>query len=120
MQSIFGALLTAGYAAAFTKAINGSSESSQINAATRSALTKSYSSAADLAQQYPQHASQIIAAARTSFLQGDHWAYFAGLVAVVVGAVLVFFFFPKFDREKSLVQGYHEADTRADAGARGT
>ena len=120
MQSIFGALLTAGYAAAFTKAINGSSESSQINAATRSALTKSYSSAADLAQQYPQHASQIIAAARTSFLQGDHWAYFAGLVAVVVGAVLVFFFFPKFNREKSLVQGYHEADTRADAGARGT
>ena len=116
MQSIFGALLTAGYATAFTKALNGSPESSSVNAATRSALTKSYSSAADLAQQYPQHASQIIAAARTSFLQGDHWAYFAGIVAVLVGATLVFFEFPKHDKEKELVEGYHVADAqRSDA-----
>lgn len=119
MQSIFGALLTAGYAAAFTAAIAASPEAAQVSDSTASQLTKSFDSAAAMAQQYPQYADQITAAAKESFLAGDHWAYTAGLIAVVVGAALVFFFFPRKAREVELVAGYHAADTRsADAASR--
>jgi hypothetical protein len=63
-----------------------------------------------VAQQHPQYASQIIAAAKTSFLQGDQWAYTAGLVAVLAGAVLVFFAFPKKEEEQELLARYHAED----------
>src|SRR6476469_3989900 len=95
MQSILGALLTAGYAAAATAALAGSSK--QVNDSVQSQLTKSFAGAEDTAQQYPQYASQITAAAKTSFLQGDQWAYTAGIVAILVGATIVFFLFPKHD-----------------------
>jgi hypothetical protein len=117
MQSIFGALLTAGYAAAFSKAIASSSEASQISSETQSQLTKSYDSAAALAKQYPQYADQITSAAKESFLAGDHWAYTAGLIAVVIGAALVFFFFPRKQREAEMVAGYHTQDAAAQAAA---
>jgi len=66
MQSILGALLTAGYAAA---------------------------------------------AAKTSFLQGDQWAYTAGIVAILIGAAIVFFLFPKREEEERLLASYHADDT---------
>jgi DHA2 family multidrug resistance protein-like MFS transporter len=50
----------------------------------------------------PQYANQIMAAAKSSFLQGDQWAYAAGIVAILVGAALVFFLFPKKDDEERL------------------
>jgi len=106
MQSIFGALLTAGYAKAFSAAIAASPEADQVSAATQSQLTKSFDSAAALAAQYPQYSEQIVSAARTSFLQGDAWAYVAGLASVLVGAGLVFFLFPKKDQEAELLAGY--------------
>jgi hypothetical protein len=108
MQSIFGALLTAGYATAMTRAI-GSSGASVTNA-TQAQLTKSFAGASTTAQQYPNYASQIAAAARTSFLQGDRWAYGAGIVAVLVGAVLVFFAFPKKSDEQRLMSAYDAED----------
>ena len=55
----------------------------------------------------------IIAAAKTSFLEGDQWAYTAGIVAVVLGAVLVWFMFPKRDDERRLLDEYHAADSAA-------
>jgi MFS transporter, DHA2 family, multidrug resistance protein len=64
-----------------------------------------------LAQQYPASVQDnIIAAAKNSFLQGDEWAYLAGIVAVLVGAVLVFFLFPKRDAEKRLLAEYAAED----------
>jgi EmrB/QacA subfamily drug resistance transporter len=111
MQSIFGALLTAGYAAAASAAIASSGESARINENIEGELTKSFSSAADLASQYPGHSEQIIAAAKASFLQGDEWAYTAGIVAILLGAALVFFRFPKRDEEEALLAGYHAEDT---------
>ena len=75
MQSIFGALLVAGYASSFTSAIDDSSDASKVSDSTEAALTKSFDSAAAVAQQNPQYASQITAAAKESFLSGDHWAY---------------------------------------------
>ena len=114
MQSIFGALLTAGYASAFAAAIAASPDSSKVSDSTTAALTKSFSSAEALAQQYPQYASQIDAAARSSFLSGDQWAYTAGVVAVLIGAALVAGCFPGRDRERELLAEYHAADSVPD------
>jgi MFS transporter, DHA2 family, multidrug resistance protein len=111
MQSIFGALLTAGYAAAAGAAIASSGESARITENVEGELTKSFSSAADLASQYPGHSEQIIAAAKASFLQGDEWAYLAGIIAIVLGGALVFFLFPKKDQEEALLAQYHAEDT---------
>jgi len=113
MQSILGALLTAGYAAAFSSAIAGSPNANQVSADVQSELTKSFSSATNTAQQYPQYSKQIISAAKTSFIDGADWAYVAGIVAVLLGAAVVFFFFPKAAGEKQLLAEYHDADVAA-------
>jgi EmrB/QacA subfamily drug resistance transporter len=110
MQSIFGALLTAGYAAAASAAIAASPDQARVTENVQGELTKSFSSAADVAQQYPQHSQQIIAAAKSSFLQGDELAYAAGIVAILLGAGLVYFFFPKRDEEERLLERYHAED----------
>ncbi len=110
MQSIFGALLTAGYAAAATAAINSSAKADQITSETQAELTKSFDGAAAVAEQYPQQAQAIIDAAREAFLQGDQWAYLAGIVAVVVGAALVRWKFPGRDAERALLASYAEQD----------
>jgi len=117
MQSIFGALLTAGYAAAASAAIASSGESAKVTENVEGELTKSFSSAADLASQYPRHSEQIIAAAKVSFLQGDAWAYRAGIIAILLGAALVFFAFPKRDEEERLLAQYNAEDTEPAATA---
>jgi hypothetical protein len=111
MQSIFGALLTAGYAAAAAAAISSAPNNADVTTSVQSALTKSFSSAAATAQQYPEYAPQIIAAAKSAFLQGDQWAYLAGIIAVLVGAALVWFFFPKVERERELLAAYRDSDS---------
>ena len=111
MTSIFGALLTAGYAAAMATAVAADPAGADITAATQSQLTMSFAGAADTAAQYPQYAAQITAAAEQSFLAGDQWAYIAGIVAVLLGAALVFMLFPRRDDERRLLAEYHAADT---------
>jgi DHA2 family multidrug resistance protein-like MFS transporter len=112
MQSILGALLTAGYAAAIGAAIASDPNKDQITDSVASQLQKSFDGALAVAQQYPKYATQITAAAKSAFLQGDQWAYAAGIIAVLLGAVLVFFMFPKKDEEVALVQRYHDEDTQ--------
>jgi hypothetical protein len=117
MQSIFGALLTAGYASAFTELIADSPDADSISDSTQAALTKSFSSATNLATDYPpQTADSIVAAAQSSFIDGQDWAYIAGLIAVAIGALLVFFMFPDKQREEALLAEYHRQDTGARAG----
>jgi hypothetical protein len=113
MQSIFGALLTAGYATAAAAASSSAPHSDAITTSVENELTKSFSSAEAVAEQYPQYASQITAAAKQSFLDGDQWAYTAGLVAVLLGAVLVYTMFPKRDDEQRLLAEYHAEDQAA-------
>ncbi len=113
MQSIFGALLTAGFAAAMAAAIAGSPNADQVTANVQGQLTMSYAGAAEVATQYPQYADQIIAAAKSSFLDGSQSAYLAGIVAVVAGAAIVFFLFPKRDEEARLLAQYHAEDQPA-------
>jgi MFS transporter, DHA2 family, multidrug resistance protein len=110
MQSIFGALLTAGYAAAASAAIAAAPNGQQLNDSVQNQLTKSFAGADAVAQQYPQYASQITAAAKQSFLDGDQWAYAAGIVAVLVGAVLVAVCFPRRREEDELLARYHAED----------
>jgi MFS transporter, DHA2 family, multidrug resistance protein len=109
MQSIFGALLTAGFATAMGSAIGASGK--HVTASVQNELTMSYSSAAAVAKQHPQYASQITAAAKTSFLQGDDWAYLAGIIAILGGAALIYFCFPKKQEEEELLTSYHATDT---------
>jgi predicted MFS family arabinose efflux permease len=109
LQSIMGIFLTAGYAAAAATSIAASGTNVTQN--VESELTKSFSSAATAAQRYPTSIQDnIVAAAQSSFLQGDQSAYLAGIVAVLLGAVLVFFLFPKGDAEKRLLAEYAAED----------
>ena len=119
MQSILGALLTAGYAAAATAAIGASPNAQKVSDSVANELTKSFASAEAVGQQYPQYASQITAAAKTSFLQGADWAYTAGIVAILLGAAVVYRFFPKRDDEQRLLAEYHVTDTTDATGATG-
>ncbi len=114
MTSIFGALLTAGYAASMGIAITASGQ--DVTATTQSELQLSYASAADLAAQYPQYADQITAAAQSSFLDGDQLAYIAGLGAVLIGLGLTFFLFPKKDEELRLRAEFQAEDEAPTAG----
>jgi len=114
MQSIFGALLTAGYASAVSAQIAASDK--DITSSTQAALTKSFASAEAVAQQHPQYSDAIIAGAQQAFLEGDDWAYTAGVVAILLGAVLVYFMFPKNEEEERLLAEYHAQDS-ARAGA---
>jgi hypothetical protein len=110
MQSILGAVLTAGYAASISSQIAASPNSDKVTDATQAELQKSFSSAANLAERYPQYKEQIIAAARDAFLDGDHWAYIAGIVAILIGALVVFRFFPRYERERELLASYAGPD----------
>jgi hypothetical protein len=104
MQSILGALLAAGYTQAASAAI--ASANAQVSQSVQSQLTKSFAGAEEIAKEYPKYADQITAAARASFVQGDHWAYLAGVVAVLLGAGLVAWRFPRRDEEAALLERY--------------
>ncbi|MGY1592745.1 MFS transporter [Geodermatophilus sp. SYSU D00708] len=118
MQSVFGALLTAGYAAAAAAELSASGAA--VAGSVQNELTKSFASAADTAQRYPAQADHIVAAARTAFLQGDQWAYLAGIVAVLLGAALVFLRFPRRDEERRLLASYRAESSPAAAAAEGS
>ena len=109
MTSIFGALLTAGYASAMGTAIDESGKN--VTDSTQAQLQLSFASAENLAESNPAFADQIIAAAQQSFVDGDHLAYLAGMVAVMGGAALVYFFFPKHEEEEAMRASYHAEDT---------
>jgi MFS family permease len=106
----FGALLAAGYASTMTAAIAAAPQAAEVSPTVTDQLTMSYAGAEAVAEQYPQYASQITEAAKASFLDGDDEAYLAGILAVLVGAALVFFVFPKADREREVLAEFHRID----------
>lgn len=114
MQSIFGALLAAGYASTLATSIGDSKEANKVSDSTEAALTKSFDSASAVAQQHPKYATQITDAAQASFLDGADWAYLAGIVAVLLGGLLVATMFPRKEREQELLAAYHAEDVAAD------
>ena len=110
MQSIFGALLTAGYAAAAGAAIASSPEAEQGQRERPGRADQVLLQRRRGRRPVPGHAEQIIAAAKASFLQGDELAYAAGIVAIVLGGILVFFGFPKKEREQALLAEFAAED----------
>jgi DHA2 family multidrug resistance protein-like MFS transporter len=110
MQSVMGALLTAGYTAAASQKIASSPNADQASQNVQSELTKSFDGAVDIAKQYPQYQNQIVSAAKESFIHGQHWAYASGLIAVALGAVVVGVFFPHAKGEKELLAEYQRLD----------
>jgi DHA2 family multidrug resistance protein-like MFS transporter len=110
MTSLLGALLASGYASAMMASIGTSPEASTVTEATQSQLQMSFAGAESIAQQHPKYADQITAAAEAAFLHGDHWAYAAGIVAILLGAALVFFLFPRHQEEERLLAAYQEED----------
>jgi hypothetical protein len=110
MQSLFGALLTAGYASAVSAEVAASPDAAQITDSVQAELSKSFASATATAQQHPQYTDQIVAGARQAFVDGQDWAYLAGIVAVLLGFALVYLCFPKADHERELLAGYAEQD----------
>jgi hypothetical protein len=112
MQSIFGALLAAGYSSAMATAIANAPAADQklLTDDIEAQLQKSFGGAEAVAAQYPQYAPQIEAAARTAFLDGDRWAYLAGILAVIAGAVVVAAFFPGKAKEEELLAEYAARD----------
>ena len=113
MQSLLGALLAAGYAASINTALAAAPQAATVPDTVTNALTMSYAGAMSVAQQYPQYADQITAAAKTAFLAGDDQAYIAGIISVLIGAVVVFFWFPKHAEEQKLLASYHAEDDGA-------
>ena len=109
MTSIFGALLTAGYASAMGQAIDESGKN--ITESTQAQLQLSFASAENLAAQNPKYADQITAAAQQSFLDGDRWAYSRRWSRCSIGMALVFRFFPGKDEEEAMRAAYHAEDT---------
>ena len=71
MQSVFGALLTAGYASAIATSIATAPDKDKITDNVQAELTKSFASAESTAAQYPQYSQQITAGAKEAFLNGD-------------------------------------------------
>jgi hypothetical protein len=108
MQSLLGAILGAGYAAAIGKAISGApaATQTQITSGISDTLKKSFGSAEDLAAKYPDYSQAIIEAAKQSFLDGANWAYASGIFVMLIGLFITFFFFPKKNRERELYAEY--------------
>jgi len=118
MQSILGALLTAGFAAAASGALASAPNRARLTTSVENDLTKSFDSAEATAQRFPPHYEQaIIQGAKKSFTEGDDWAYTAGIIAVVLGGVLVFLRFPRAEEERRLLASYESEDAAAEAAA---
>jgi EmrB/QacA subfamily drug resistance transporter len=115
MQSILGAILSAGYAVSISKTISDAPAhiKDQVTDGIQSALEKSFGSAQRLAEQYPQYSHDIIHAAQTSFLDGADWAYLTGIFAMLIGALVVLFFYPNRANERMLLQGYAEGSSES-------
>ncbi|MFN8039590.1 MAG: MFS transporter [Acidimicrobiales bacterium] len=112
MQSVLGALLTAGYAVQAGSALAAAPAADQqaVGETVRNELQRSFTGAADVAQQFPAYKTAIIESAKASFLSGANWAFAAAIGAVVVGGVVVAVWFPGREGEDELLARYRAED----------
>ena len=108
MQSLLGTILTAGYAVSIANQAAAAKQPVPTNVVAE--IQRSFTGAEIIAKQYPTHANQIIEAAKSSFMDGSPWAYAAGLIAIVVGAIVVAIFFPGKTAEQSQFKQYQSED----------
>ena len=110
MQSILGALLTAGFATAAAGALASAPNRARVTSSVENELTKSFDSAEATAKQFPAQAEAITQGAKKSFTDGADWAYTAGIIAILLGGTLVFLRFPPLEEERRLLASYAAED----------
>ena len=114
MQSIFGALLTAGYAAAVAARDRRVAGNATITTSVQNELTKSFASAEDIAAAVPAVRDPDHGRRQGVVPRRRRLGLPRRIIAVLLGAALVFFAFPRRDEERRLLESYHER-TRAAA-----
>ena len=97
LQAVMGALLAGAYAASMTATLAAlpSDEASKVGNDVADSLTSSFQSASQVAQQYPDYATQITSAAADAFTSGKSAAIAIALVMTLVGMALVLFVYPR-------------------------
>lgn len=106
LQAVMGALLAGAYAASMTAALTAlpADEASKVSDDVADALTSSFQSASQVAQQYPDYATQIAQAAGDAFTSGKSAAIAIALLMTLVGMALVLFVYPR----KAAEEAYYE------------
>ena len=92
-------------------------DQAQLTDQVQSELEKSFSSVADTAARYPRIRARSSAGAQQAFLDGQKWAYTAGIVAITGGALLIARMYPKHIGELQLLDEYHRIDGMEPAAA---
>jgi MFS transporter, DHA2 family, multidrug resistance protein len=103
MQAVMGALLAGAYAASMTADLAAlpSQDAAKVSNETADALTSSFQSAEQVAQQYPTYADQITSAAAAAFTTGKSAAVLVALAMTLVGLALVVFVYPRKQAEEA-------------------
>ncbi|MFM8155821.1 MAG: MFS transporter [Actinomycetes bacterium] len=106
LQALMGGLLAAAYASHMLASISSapSDEASTITDQISDQLTGSFTSAADVAQQYPQYSTDILAAASQAFTDGKSAAIAVALAMTLIGLVLVLLRFPGKAKEETFYE----------------
>jgi len=121
LQAIMGGLLATAYASRITRDLSAlpADEASQIGSTTAEAMTSSYTSAVDAAQQYPSTVQdQIVSAAATAFTVGKSWAILVALLLTVCGLLLVWFLFPRRAAEEAYYEQVLAGEATGDSATR--
>jgi hypothetical protein len=115
LQALMGGLLAAAYASHMLASISSapSDEASKIPNQVADQLTGSFTSAADVAQQYPQYSTEILSAASQAFTDGKSIAIMVALAMTLIGLVLVLVRFPGKAKEEAF---YEEISASEPAG----
>ena len=117
LQAIMGGVLAAAYARQMTSDLDSlpAAEASKVSSQVSQEITGSYTSAAEVAQNYPAPTStDIVNAAAEAFTDGKTWAIAIALVMTVIGLGLVIALFPRKQKEEAYyakVQGAQAAVT---------
>lgn len=103
MQAIMGALLAGAYSAKIAADLASlpSSQAAKVSDETADALTSSFQSAEQVAQQYPDYATQITSAAADAFTSGKSAAMLVALAMSLIGLALVMFVYPRKEAEEA-------------------
>jgi hypothetical protein len=106
LQALMGALLAAAYASQMLNSISSapSDEASKLTNQVADELTSSFTSAADVAQQYPQYSTDILTAASQAFTDGKSVAIVVALAMTLIGLVLVLARFPGKAKEEAFYE----------------
>jgi len=111
MQSVMGTLLVVRYASDFRAAFASApaSDQQELGNTAMTQIMASYSGAQEVAKGLPQaDATQLLTAAQNAYTAGSNWAFAFALLAVAIGALLVFLKFPKKQEEIALIQQYQK------------